>query len=115
METEVKVEKVRKSKRLTAEGIQAKYPGVVEGSLQFVDPNGQVSDDLMRYVGKQIVQRECADCGEIFTVATSDLFQKTRCSKCAKAARKEGAKARRAAERAILAAAKTTTTEEIDS
>ena len=112
METEVV--KAKKSKRLTAEGIQAKYSNVVEGSLQFVDPNGEIHPDLVRYVGKQIVQRECADCGSTFTVATSDLFQKTLCPTCAKIARKAKAKARRATEREILAAAKAEETEETE-
>lgn len=99
-------EKTKKVKRLTAETIQAKYPGVVEGSLRFLDPAGEIPEGMIRWVGKQVVQRECVDCGEIFTVATSDLFQKVRCDGCTKANRKTASKAKRAETKAILAAAK---------
>ena len=104
---EAKVEKVKKVKRLTAETIQAKYPGVVEGSLRYLDPSGEIPDGMVRWVGKQVVQRVCSECGETFTLATSDLFQKSRCDACTKAHRKAANKAKRAEAKAILAAAKT--------
>ncbi|RLB78633.1 MAG: hypothetical protein DRH24_14125 [Deltaproteobacteria bacterium] len=66
-----------KSKRLTAEELKAKYPHMVEGSLEW--------DELHQ---KQKCRATCADCGAEFEVFTSDLFQLHRCKPCRAEARK---------------------------
>ena len=95
------------AKKLTMAEIQEKHEGVQDDSLVYVTP--EVIDErpeLERYKGKQVVQRECAESGEIFFVATSDLWQKRFTDDVMKSKRKERSKERRAEQRILIAAAK---------
>jgi hypothetical protein len=78
-----------KSRRVSETELRAKYPHVVEGSLDF--------DSV---TNKQFVQIECTHpgCGAQRRTFTSDLFQVTMCDDH----RKEQAKARKAAKDARI-------------
>ena len=104
------------AKRKTETEIREKHANVLEGSLRYLDPEGDIPEDLMKYKGKQVVIRTCTSkdlrdgsqfegCGEEFVVATSDLHQKPICNDCVPEAKKANNKIKRDAERVILEAA----------
>jgi len=66
-----------KSKKLTEEQLKARYPHMVEGTLTY--------DEIHQ---KQRCKATCANCGDQFSVFTSDLFQLTMCKTCRAEARK---------------------------
>ena len=95
--TEAKAPKKAKTpKRQSEKDLVAKYDGIVEGSLRFVDDAAIKADgSLAPYRRKQIVTRVCPRSDAEFTVATSDLWQCEFHPDERKAVKKEQAKARR--------------------
>ena len=66
-------ERAATPRRLEESALRKKYPRVIAGSLEF--------NETGQYAGKQIVQIKCEQrgCKVLRIVATSDLFQVTRC------------------------------------
>ena len=74
--TEDKAPKAKTPKRQSEDDLVAKYDGIVEGSLRFVDKAAIEQDvTLAQWKGKQVVTRICERPEQPFTLGTSDLWQ----------------------------------------